>query len=70
MSEAKKRSTAPVRASAASARLAQMTAEQRRRAAADFNRAERAAWAARYPNEVPLVNGELAWIALDLADLD
>jgi hypothetical protein len=27
-------------------------------------------WAARYPDEPPLVNGELAWIGLTLADLD
>lgn len=26
-------------------------------------------WAARHPDEVPLVNGELLWIALGLADL-
>jgi len=27
-------------------------------------------WAARYPDEPPLVNGEFAWIACTLADLD
>jgi hypothetical protein len=27
-------------------------------------------WAARYPDEVPVINGEFAWIALTLADLD
>jgi hypothetical protein len=27
-------------------------------------------WAARYPEEAPLVNGEFAWISLTLADLD
>lgn len=27
-------------------------------------------WAARYPDEPPLVNGEYAWIARTLADLD
>jgi len=70
MSGAEKFSATPVRANAGPARLTRMTAEQRCRAAADFNRAERAVWAARYPNEVPLVNGELPWIALDLADLD
>jgi hypothetical protein len=32
--------------------------------------AELFAWAARYPEEVPLVNGELPWIGLRLADLD
>lgn len=70
MSGAEKRSAAPDRASAVPVRLAEMSAKQRRRTAADFNRAERTAWAARYPNEVPLVNGELPWIVLDLADLD
>ena len=29
-----------------------------------------AAWASRNPDRVPLVNGELPWIALGLADLD
>jgi len=27
-------------------------------------------WAARYPDEPPLVNGEYAWIGLSLCDLD
>jgi hypothetical protein len=27
-------------------------------------------WAARYPEEVPTVNGEVEWIGLTLADLD
>ncbi|HEX3172820.1 MAG TPA: hypothetical protein VHQ43_01205 [Solirubrobacterales bacterium] len=27
-------------------------------------------WAGRYPNEPPLINGEYAWIAVGLADLD
>jgi hypothetical protein len=36
----------------------------------DFNRTQRAIWASAYPDEVPLVNGELEWIALGLADLD
>lgn len=31
-----------------------------------FNRWERWVYAARYPNEVPLMNGELEWIALSL----
>lgn len=35
-----------------------------------FSRSERALWALRYPDEVPLVNGEVEWIALSLADLD
>jgi hypothetical protein len=38
--------------------------------AGNFSRAELFAWAARYPEEVPLVNGELPWIGLRLADLD
>jgi hypothetical protein len=28
------------------------------------------AWATRYPDEVPTVNGEVEWIGLTLADLD
>ncbi len=35
-----------------------------------LSRRELFTWAARYPDEVPLVNGELPWIALTLADLD
>jgi hypothetical protein len=27
-------------------------------------------WATHFPEEVPLVNGELPWISLALADLD
>jgi hypothetical protein len=27
-------------------------------------------WAQAFPEEVPLVNGELPWIALGLADID
>lgn len=45
----------------------------RRRAqfeAGALSRAELFAWAGRYPEEVPLVNGELPWIAMRLADLD
>lgn len=53
-------------------RLEQMNGEERIRAARDggFSHAERALWAARYPEEAPIVNGELEWIALTLADLD
>jgi hypothetical protein len=53
-------------------RVAQMSGEERIRAArhGDFTASERAIWAASYPDEVPLVNGELEWIALALADLD
>lgn len=29
-----------------------------------------AAWATRYPDEVPIVNGEFEWIGITLADLD
>ena len=35
-----------------------------------FTRHERVIWAARYPDEVPLVNGEFEWIAAASADLD
>ncbi|HEX4306451.1 MAG TPA: hypothetical protein VHZ54_10460 [Solirubrobacterales bacterium] len=51
--------------------LARMSAEERLRAyrAGAFTRAERTAWAARYPEEVPLVDDEFEWIALSLADL-
>jgi hypothetical protein len=36
----------------------------------ELTRRERTVWAARFPDEVPLVNGELEWIALAAADLD
>jgi hypothetical protein len=53
-------------------RLERMSPEQRLRAARKgrFSRGECALWAARYPGEAPLVNGEYPWIALALADLD
>lgn len=35
-----------------------------------FTPHERAVWAARFPEEVPLVNGEYEWIALLSADRD
>jgi hypothetical protein len=35
-----------------------------------FSRHQLTLWATHYPAEVPLVNGELEWIALSLADLD
>lgn len=38
--------------------------------AGSFDRADLFAWAARYPDEPPIVNGELEWIASTLADLD
>ena len=49
------------------ARLARMSNEERVRAAryGGFTRWERSVWAARFPMEVPLVNGEIEWIALD-----
>jgi len=31
---------------------------------------ELSVWAARFPDEVPTVNGEVEWIGLTLADLD
>ena len=34
------------------------------------NVSDTALWVATYPDEAPLVNGELEWIALGLADLD
>lgn len=54
------------------ARLARMSREERVRAArhGGFDRWQRSLWAARFPEEVPLFNGEYEWIALGLADLD
>lgn len=53
------------------ARLSRMSAEERLRAARyAFTPLERDIWAGRFPDEVPLVNGEYEWIALTLADLD
>ena len=53
-------------------RLRSMTRGQRIESAAEgrFTRAERCLWASLYPEEVPLINGELEWITLGLADLD
>ena len=53
-------------------RLDRMSPSQRLRAyrSGAFSRAERARWACRYPDEVPMVNGEVEWIALSSADLD
>ncbi len=53
-------------------RLARMSKEERVRAAryGGFTRWERSVWAARFPTEVPLVNGEIEWIVLASADLD
>lgn len=36
----------------------------------ELARTDLSIWAARFPDEVPLVNGEFAWIASRLADLD
>jgi hypothetical protein len=45
--------------------LRRMTPEERVRASRfSMNGRERWVYAARYPDEVPLVNGELEWIAL------
>lgn len=53
-------------------RLAAMTPEGRRFAYAngELTRAELFAWAALFPEEVPLIDGELPWIVATLADLD
>jgi hypothetical protein len=55
-----------------SARLDEMTPEGRRIAfdRGELLRGEVLAWAARHPEEVPLINDELPWIAATLADLD
>lgn len=38
--------------------------------AGELTRRQLTVWAARFPDEVPTVNGELEWIGLALADLD
>jgi hypothetical protein len=52
--------------------LAQMTPAERISASrhGGFTRRERSIWAALFPEEVPLINGEFEWLAADLADLD
>jgi hypothetical protein len=52
--------------------LRRMTPEERISASrhGGFTRWERWVWAARFPDEVPLVNGEFEWIALASADVD
>jgi hypothetical protein len=52
--------------------LRRMTPEERISASrhGGFTRWERWVWAARFPDEVPLVNGEYEWIGANLADLD
>lgn len=53
------------------ARLDRMTPEERIRASRyQFKAWERQVWASHFPDEVPLVNDEVEWIALRLADLD
>jgi hypothetical protein len=49
-------------------RLADMSPQGRLRAYEDgvLTFAELQAWAALYPDEVPVVNGELPWIVADL----
>jgi hypothetical protein len=53
------------------ARIDRMSPEECLRAyrAGRLTRAERTAWAAAYPDEVPTVDGEPKWVALRLADL-
>jgi hypothetical protein len=47
--------------------LRRMTPQERIEASRySMNRWERWIYAARYPDEVPLVNGELEWIAMNL----
>jgi hypothetical protein len=38
--------------------------------AGNLAHADLSIWAARFPEEVPTVNGEVEWIGLTLADLD
>ena len=53
------------------ASLRRMSPEERLRAARhEFDRWQRSIWAGHYPDEVPIVNGEVEWIARRLADLD
>jgi hypothetical protein len=35
-----------------------------------FSRHQVSLWATNYPDEVPLINGEIEWIALGLADIE
>jgi hypothetical protein len=52
--------------------LERMTSAERLRAyrSGAFTPREVSIWAARFPEEVPIVNGEFEWIALTMADLD
>ncbi len=53
-------------------RVAAMSAAARRAAyeRGDLTRPELFAWAALFPEEVPLVQGEYPWIVATLADLE
>jgi hypothetical protein len=53
-------------------RIDEMTPEGRRLAfdRGELRRGEVLAWAARHPEEVPLINDEFPWIAATLADFD
>jgi hypothetical protein len=52
------------------AELWKMTSDERVRASRyTFNRWELWVWAARFPDEVPLINGEYEWVALRSADV-
>jgi hypothetical protein len=52
------------------AELWKMTSDERVRASRyTFNRWELWVWAARFPDEVPLINGEYEWLALKSADV-
>lgn len=52
-------------------RLARMTPESRIMGSRyRWTAWERQVWAGYFPDEVPLVNGEVEWIALRSADLD
>ena len=66
------RPRAPRRATGCLQRLERMTPAERLAAyrSGQLNSSERALWARTFPNEVPVVNGEVEWIALGLADLD
>jgi hypothetical protein len=49
------------------ARLRRMGAQERLMASRyEFTQRERTIWAARYPDEVPLLGGEFEWIAANL----
>jgi hypothetical protein len=68
--EASSRAPAPTYA-AILGQLSEMSPRERLQAyrSGALTRRECTLWAARYPEEAPLVNGEMEWIALALADL-